>query len=348
MLSYFYKRFERTSMQQLREDFGEFPPAPLQCTPPASTFVVVRVRGPGAWINYWRRSAELLQALESNPETVATELLEALSDLSRVDAQTDPESGQARIAHRYVVPRSFVRAALMGIFRRVDTRSKRLLGHVLPITQHDRQITLLDRASTKAERAAAVLAHEHLHFLQHQNAVTWDKAVREPQQILGKKLAQDRFILYLLERLEVEARLHELVLSHYRAWHMLPQTVDAFLGMLADWEEIGEYLVQITAHAGLKMQGTGLSFTPRSVEFGGQLGDLLSRLKDANSTTRFVCEVLPVMYGNLLHYYGDAQASAGFLAQIPRPNLYDRLYTSAGLAPAVSRAPPGGYSHLVT
>jgi len=52
----------------------------------------------------------------------------------------------------------------------------------------------------------------------------------------------------------------------------------------------------------------------------------LSALKDPDATKRFVCEVLPVMYGNLLRYYGDAHGSACFLTQIPRPNLYDQLY----------------------
>lgn len=62
--------------------------------------------------------------------------------------------------------------------------------------------------------------------------------MREPHQILGEKWTYDGFILHLLERLEVEVGLHELVLSYYRAWHMLPQTVDAFLTMLADWRRL--------------------------------------------------------------------------------------------------------------
>lgn len=327
MLNYFYKRFERTSVRQLHEDFGEFPPTPLQCSLPAISFVVVRVRGPGTWVNYWRRSAELLQAYEAAPETVAPELLELLSDFRRADAQTNPASGQARIAHRYLLPRPFVLAALIFGFWRFETHRKRMLGHVLPITKHDRQLTLYGRSSGRDGLEDEVLTHEHIHFLQHQNAERQNKEMRDPHQILGKKWSQDRFIIYLLERLEVEARLHELVLSYYRARHTLPQTVEGFLGMLADWDEIGEYLVKVTASAGLKMQGIGSTFTPRSVVHGAQLGDLLSFLKDPDVTKRFVSEVLPVMYANLLRYYGDAHASVHFLAQIPRPNLYDRLYS---------------------
>ncbi len=327
MLNYFYNRVERTSAQQLLEDFGEFPPtATLEWAPPTFTFVVVRVRGPGAWLNYWRRSAELLDAVESKHETVAPELLEVLSDLRRGDAHTDPTSGKVLTAPHYLVPRPFVRAALMYAFRRMETGRKRGLGYVFQITKDDRQITLLNRAHKKAAgREAEVLSHEHLHFLQHQNAANPDKKVREAHQVLGEEYAQDQFALYLMERLEVEARLHELVLSYYRKNRVLPQTVDAFLGMLADWEEIGEYLMQVTACAGLQMRGEGHTFTPRSL--AGQLGQLLSLLKDAETTSRFVCEVLPVMYGNLLRYYGGVHLSAHFLAQISRPNLYDQLYS---------------------
>ncbi len=51
-------------------------------------------------------------------------------------------------------------------------------------------------------------------------------------------------------------------------------------------------------------------------------------------TLRFITEVMPVMYGNLLKYYGDDVMSSKFLAQIARPNLYDELYAFPATAPA--------------
>jgi hypothetical protein len=78
-----YNRHTRTSTEQLHEDFGAFPPVPLRCEPPGSGFVVVRVRGPGAWINYWRRSEELIRAFELDPATVAPELRHVISNLAK-------------------------------------------------------------------------------------------------------------------------------------------------------------------------------------------------------------------------------------------------------------------------
>lgn len=60
---------------------------------------------------------------------------------------------------------------------------------------------------------------------------------------------------------------------------------------------------------------------------GAALDDLafsICALKTHKLETRFLTEVLPVMYGNLLTYYGlDAST---YFAEIPRPNFYDELY----------------------
>jgi hypothetical protein len=290
MFSYFYNRLERSSEEQLHEDFGEFPPIPLQCVPPASTFVVVHVRGPGAWVNYWRRSAELLEVLESAPETVTPEILEALSGLHKINVQTVPEPGRAQVGRRYVVPRPFVRALLIWLFRRADTFRSRLVGHVMPITQQDCQITLLAHAR---RMIADVLTHEHLHFLQHRDSLDRNKKVREPQQVLKDEGVQDPYVLYLLEHREAEARLHELVLSYYRERGKLPQTLDTFLSMLADWKTSGEILELRTVQVGLKMRGTGRSFKLRSEQFSAQLSLLISSLRNPEATAQFICEVLP-------------------------------------------------------
>lgn len=309
----------------VHEDFGEFPPTPLQCEPPTSNFVVVRVRGLGAWINYWRRSGELLQMWELSPNTVAPELAKALSGFER--RKIDNKAGQHSPLHPhcYIAPRPLIRACLVLSFRRQEGRRKRGFGYVLPFTQHDLQITIIGRADRVA---AEVLTHEHLHILQSENTTPRNNNVRDLHYILERKWADVSFVRYLLEHREIEARLHEIVLSHYQVQRRLPQTVETFLGMLADWEDIGEHLALMAEQAGQNLQGTGLTFSPRSAVFGGQLGDALSVLKDPKVTKEFLCEVLPVMYGNLLKYYGDTRASIRFHAQILRPNLYDRLYGS--------------------
>ncbi|UUZ46652.1 hypothetical protein LP420_22370 [Massilia sp. B-10] len=221
----------------------------------------------------------------------------------------------------------------MGDERRAHHRAstylqkpKARMGLVLPLTRDDRQITLFGKTNRNPALRNEVLAHEHVHFLQNRQDSNRSKKLHNPHQILPAERAEDQFVLYLLECAEVEARLHELVLSYYRSKCVLPQTLGEFLGMLADWDEMGAYLVQMTADVGLTMPSSGKPFAMRSTMFSGQLAAVLGILKDPEMTKRFVCEVLPVMYANLLHYYGDASASAKFAAQYARPNLYDALY----------------------
>lgn len=200
------------------------------------------------------------------------------------------------------------------------------MGLVLPLTEDDRQITLFGKTNRNPALRNEVLAHEHVHYLQNREDSNRRKKLHNPFQILPAVRAEDQFVLYLLECAEVEARLHELVLSYYRAKRVLPQTLDEFLGMLADWDEMGAYLVQMTAYAGLTIHPSGKPFAMRSAMFSGQLAAVLGFLKDPEMTRRFICEVLPVMYANLLRYYGDSSASARFAAEYVRPNLYDVLY----------------------
>lgn len=48
MLSYFYSKTEKTSRRQFKEDFGEFPPAPLTSVELPFHFDIVRVRALGS------------------------------------------------------------------------------------------------------------------------------------------------------------------------------------------------------------------------------------------------------------------------------------------------------------
>lgn len=60
--------------------------------------------------------------------------------------------------------------------------------------------------------------------------------------------------------------------------------------------------------------------------FALQLATAFAYMTDSSCEYRFITEVLAVMYGNLLRYYGDRTASQIYLDSIRRPNLYDVLY----------------------
>lgn len=126
--------------------------------------------------------------------------------------------------------------------------------------------------------------------------------------------------------MEVEARLHESVLSFYRVYRQLPMTIPIFLGMLAANQQYGELVGLTLESMGVNFDRLDLTFPERGKMSAEQLESLLVYINTPELTCRFITEVLPVMYGNLLSYYGDEDASNTFLQNIVRPNLYDDLY----------------------
>jgi len=70
-----------------------------------------------------------------------------------------------------------------------------------------------------------------------------------------------------------------------------------------------------------------------SLGFVQQMEAILLKINSIDMLYRFISEVLAVMYGNLLKYYGDSISSEAFLHLIERPNLYDELYVITDTEP---------------
>jgi hypothetical protein len=179
-----------------------------------------------------------------------------------------------------------------------------------------------------------IITHEHIHLLQHTFRTNEKdfgqpiKYIRAPDLVLSEEYCDDGFTIYLLEKNEVEARLHEVILSIYVKYRELPLTVPAFFNALAQNEQLNFFF---------KGQNWGLptdeycerfseSYETRSRYIGEDLFILIAAMRNNKTSIRFVLEVLAPMYVNLLRYYGDEEASFQFGCQIQRPNLYDRLY----------------------
>lgn len=192
----------------------------------------------------------------------------------------------------------------------------------VPLVNQDNHIRLFDSVPAGTELFEAIVAHEHIHLLQQQEGENRRQQVQCPEQVLDEQWVQDRDTLYLLEWHEVEARLHEQVVSYYRKNHELPLTLDGFHRMFMECAEDNAAM----ANPELRQQEAAHTMAHRSTMLNNQFWDLLLRLKDAQCRMQFIHEVLAVMYGNLLRYYGDSEASSQWLSHIARPNLYDELY----------------------
>ena len=99
----------------------------------------------------------------------------------------------------------------------------------------------------------AVLSHEHIHLLQHKFGLSTTRYLRNPDDLIAEEYNGDSSVLYMFEDIEVEARLHEIVLSYYRKAHALPLTVDAFLQALAGCEHMSELVEQALKSRGVQL-----------------------------------------------------------------------------------------------
>jgi hypothetical protein len=123
-----------------------------------------------------------------------------------------------------------------------------------------------------------------------------------------------------------------MVLSYYRTKKELPTTEDGFLDILCASPSFFERVVKPLRMDGWSV-GRDVAFCEeRDTMFPTQLADTFAYMKDSHCQYRFVTGVLTVMYGNLLRYYGDGEASRHYLVGICRPNLYDTLYGRDSIA----------------
>ena len=333
LLSYlvrpFYSVEKKSSREQLQDDFGDFPPTPLRCESLTGNFNVVRTRGIGAVYCDLVVHKRLLQAIDSDPQSLSPDLTAFFNTNSLLAFRQVFDVFNRVSRFGKPVAMSLV-LGVMLVFKtaralRYGRTKPNGMGLFVPMLKNESQIFI--KAGRHQHRSdAPTISHEHIHMLQHKDPEIHSRNVRSPQVILSEKSLVKPFLHYLLEKREVEARLHESVLSFYRAHQQLPVTASAFLGLLASSLQFG-WLVTGT----LKLQGVtydrGLGQYPeRAPMFTEQLEFVLLYIKTQELQCRFITEVLPVMYGNLLKYYGDEAASLSYFEDIERPNFYDDLY----------------------
>jgi hypothetical protein len=210
------------------------------------------------------------------------------------------------------------------------------VGEFSGLFQNKSQVTILMGNLNKQQMSeVSIISHEHIHLLQHRNNQI-NYHIKSPQDLIKspQDLLKDDFdelfykhILYVLQRDEIEARLHEFVLSFYRVHRHLPLTTTDFLGLFSSSLSLvfGKEFPIFLHNMNVKF----VEFEKYSVRdslFAEDLKFCFFSIKTKELKYRFVTEVLTVMYGNLLNYYGDSVASENYLKEIPRPNLYDKLY----------------------
>ena len=326
LLTRFFRPFffveQMSCQEQLRQDFGEFPPTPLRCESLTGEFRVVRTSG---ICRIYHDLTVQFFVMDADIESLSTDLVAKLG--------ADIRNVQKFFQHLGPRTRWFMKRVLFGWLFAVRTAKAiryrkmkpNIVGLFIPYFKDSLEISVKARGNGSGSDAH-IVTHEHIHLLQHRNPESCCRYVRSPQDLLTKEGLADRFILYVLEKNEVEARLHESVLSFYRSHHHLPTTVSGFLGLLASSEIIGLLVIGILDSEEITFERGHRTYSEREAAPVEHLEWVLMHIKSPKLQRRYVTEVLPMMYSNLLKYYGDDVVSQDFLRGIVRPNFYDDLY----------------------
>jgi hypothetical protein len=343
IIRYFYSIESKTSKQQLLEDFGEFPPTPLCCESLEGELEVVRVNWIGDIYQNYFHSEWLCMLPEADLHLLSPEAVKLVDGYGPI----------RRLLGRFrsTFTKRLVLSVPLGVcilWLTTTGKFPKNLGCFLPLNKNKLQIIIkAGRLRAIPRDELPVISHEHIHLLQFKNREKerkadapqyWRRRARVSQDILKEKKLSDNLMLEWLQKNETEARLHECVLSFYRVHRELPMTITGFLGLLASWRPsdkepsekslISTYLkhnsttvVEFAEYLDRELPGKGYHSLTRELDW------ILLAFKTNELCYRFITEVLTVMYGNLLEYYGDPVASKSFLEGIARPNLYDDLYS---------------------
>jgi hypothetical protein len=338
---YFYSTEVMASECQLRKDFGDFPPKPLCCDGLTGHFTIVRVRGIGEHIHsavMAKRRAEGAADVDSLSLTARNLMADdfALKIFSGL-------TGSRKKVFMWIGLGAIFLASSLNLIR-MTPKGMNSLGFFAPNRRKEYEIVIKVRRVAKAGLdAASTISHEHIHLLQHkdEHIMAASRYVIWPDHQLFTEHARAHEMLphikYVLQRNEVEARLHELVVSFYRAHKNLPLSAPSFLALLAASKQLGWLVSETLMLANVDFGPVFAEFIERDKMQARDLERVLSSMPD-ELMLRFITEVLPVMYGNLLKYYGDDVVSRKFLSQISRPNFYDELYALSATAPAECEA----------
>jgi hypothetical protein len=179
----------------------------------------------------------------------------------------------------------------------------------------------------------ATLSHEHLHLIQYEVFQGRPGSYVEPDFssrvscCVKPNFVNDELALYYLSLNEVEPRLHELVLSFVRQYGYLPLNYNGYLTMLISLEGVGEGFSELlSAHGEEFVKEVPGYYRLRDSYALDDLGLVFKLFLNVELVRRFFCEVLSVVYGNLLIIYSGTDAAYDYLKTIKNCELYGELY----------------------
>lgn len=344
IINLLYTKEKRTSESQLKIDFCDYPPFPLNCSELNKNFFIINTKRIGRL--YWsvvclkklikiKRKEEVPEVLREvwgqlflAKETIVNSVKDTFCEINKLN-KFSKFLFFVLVSFALLVVMPFIFMAIVGYgfyyLRCLSRLRDGEMGFFIPIFEDENKIFVGCEIKDPG-LLDAVISHEHIHFLQHINGRGLGKFSRCADVLLKDLVKENKYFHYLFEANEVEARLHEIVVSGYRAQGKIPITIEEFIELLVGSEHFGSLILDAVKESGVVNEVQAFSNQERSNDPAEDIKLIILAIKNQSLRRRFIFEVLSTMYGNLLEYYGDKSSSNSFLSKIERPNLYDLLY----------------------
>lgn len=345
----FFIKEHTSSIDQFSKDFFEYPPYPLKEMKGNVSFGIIRLGIVGRNLYVFSRLIKGLKSKNKNTFDLLNRYDEAFSNSITELKKTFNEAvfefnSNSFIGKAFIfiillmVSPLLLISLIIFIFYKSVKYSRKMsnatLGFYNPVFQGESEIVIQPRNIQKSGyECAHIISHEHIHLMQNyyfpnrhfkENRNCHKKKLNS---LLDKKLVGDKFIEYIFSLNEVEARLHEIIYSYYRENKKIPLRYKDFIGLILGAELLGDYAVLFLKEYDDSL--VSLDFKKYAVveSMGADhLIDMLVAFAKHETASRFICEVLSVMYGNLIFIYGDSKASCEYMETIPKKDLYFFLY----------------------
>lgn len=146
----------------------------------------------------------------------------------------------------------------------------------------------------------------------------------------------DKRHAYLKEGIEVQARIHQIIMDGYSRWGRMPQTHGELIAALTNAglkppPEIAQYLSNLTEDSSVRR------FLPREKGYTGAAVDIQSVSSSFSRIGQwdFWQETLPAIYADLIEMYGDIPGRARFgLGVNPKSEFRQMSAPKSGITPS--------------
>ena len=224
-----------------------------------------------------------------------------------------------------------------------------ILGYVSPVMKNN--IYLKSKNIQRDSKAVEeVISHENIHVLQSSHGeFDFDKRRIENERVddfyeqhVNGNVKREKYFKYLFNRLEVEARIHELVSAFYTTTHQIPLSRKEFLVCLLYSNGLLDRLDSNLEIFSLKAQLQRCRSTPKDIldlldeikkhaivmsipfpisiptKVTSEFFLLLNAINGPNELFNFISFELPTYYCNVLKLYGSESASSNLQNEIDK------------------------------